>query len=103
MSKARRTKALEIPPQVKKAVFERDGGACVWCAKRGEPCAHYIPRSQGGLGIEENTLTLCWGCHMEYDQTPNREKMRKFFKSYLMSKYANWDEKNLKYSYKKER
>lgn len=30
MSKARRTKALEIPPRVKKAVFERDGGACVY-------------------------------------------------------------------------
>ena len=48
MSKAQRTKALEIPQRVKKAVFERDGGACIWCAKRGEPNAHYkqqVPRT----------------------------------------------------------
>lgn len=100
MSKARRTKALEIPPRVKNAVQERDGGACVWCAKRGEPNAHYIPRSQGGKGIEENILSLCWDCHMRYDQSEHREEMRVFFKSYLMSKYPEWDEEKL--IYKKE-
>ena len=100
MSKARRTKALEIPLRVKNAGQERDGGACVWCAKRGEPNAHYIPRSQGGKGIEENILSLCWDCHMRYDQSEHREKMRAFFKSYLKSKYPQWDEENL--IYKKE-
>ena len=92
MSKARRTKALEIPPEVKKAVYERDGGACLWCAMRGEPNAHYIARSQGGTGIEANILTLCWGCHMKYDQSEHRGKMREFFKNYLKSKYPDWDE-----------
>jgi 5-methylcytosine-specific restriction endonuclease McrA len=97
MSKAERTKALEIPPRVKKAVYERDGGACVWCGKQGQPNAHYIPRSHSGLGIEENILTLCWDCHLRYDQTTNREEMRTFFKTYLKSKYTNWDEKKLIY------
>lgn len=97
MSKARRTKALEIPPEVKKAVYERDGGACIWCAKHGEPNAHFISRAQGGKGIEENILTLCRDCHRKYDQTDNREKMREFFKGYLKSKYPEWDEKNLYY------
>jgi 5-methylcytosine-specific restriction endonuclease McrA len=100
MSKARRTKALEIPQRVKEAVSDRDGGACVWCAKHGEPNAHYLPRSQGGKGIEENILTLCWDCHMRYDQSEHRAKMREFFKSYLKSKYPDWDEENL--IYKKE-
>lgn len=100
MSKARRTKALEIPPEVKEAVYERDNGACIWCAKRGEPNAHYIPRSHGGLGIEENILTLCWGCHMKYDQTTNRGRMGAFFKRYLKSKYPDWTEE--KCIYKKE-
>lgn len=112
MSKARRTKALEIPPQVKKAVAERDSidghPCCIWC---GQPAptsnplafsnAHYRSRSQGGLGIEENILTLCWGCHMKYDQSEHRGKMREFFKSYLQSKYPEWDE--TKCIYKKER
>lgn len=98
MGKSQRTKALEIPPKVKKAVFERDGGACVWCAKRGDPCAHFLPRSRGGLGIEENILTLCWDCHMKYDQTDNRERMGEFFKGYLKSKYPEWDEKKLIYT-----
>lgn len=100
MSKSQRTKALEIPPKVKNAVYERDGGACIWCAKRGQPNAHYIPRSRGGLGIEQNILTLCWDCHMAYDQTGNRERMGDFFKGYLKSKYPDWDEENL--IYKKE-
>lgn len=98
--KAQRTKALEIPPRVKEAVYERDNGACVWCAHRGEPNAHYIPRSQGGLGIEQNILTLCFDCHRRYDQSTERAKMREFFKKYLKSKYPDWDEKKL--IYKKE-
>ena len=98
--KSRRIIACEIPPRVKEAVYERDGGACVWCAKRGDPCAHYIPRSDGGLGVEENILTLCWDCHLRFDQSTEREKMREFFKRYLKSKYPNWNEKKL--IYKKE-
>ena len=100
MSKARRTKALEIPPRVKKAVYERDDGACIWCARQGQPNAHYIPRSRGGLGIEENILTLCWECHLKYDQSSDRAKMGEFFKEYLKSKYPEWDETKL--YYKKE-
>lgn len=95
--KARRTKALEIPPEVKKTVYERDGGACIWCACHGEPNAHYIPRSHGGLGIEENILSLCWDCHLRFDQSEHREEMKTFFRTYLQSKYTEWDEKNLIY------
>lgn len=100
MSKSRRTIACDIPVGVKKAVYERDGGACVWCAKQGQPNAHYIPRSHNGLGIEKNILTLCWECHMQYDHTCERGKMREFFKDYLKSKYPDWKEEKL--IYKKE-
>ena len=92
----RRTKALQIPLEVKAKVFERDM-YCVYCGRPGTPNAHYISRAQGGLGIEENILTLCNECHRRYDQTEHRAKMREYFKEYLQSKYPDWDEEKLYY------
>lgn len=92
----RRTKALQIPPKVKERVLSRDKW-CVWCGRPGAPNAHFISRAQGGLGIEENILTLCTGCHRRYDQTTDRAKMREFFKEYLKSRYPEWDESKLYY------
>ena len=112
MSKSRRTIACDIPPMVKKAVAERDMvdgyPCCLWCGKPAPTTnplafsnAHFIPRGQGGLGIEENILTLCWECHLRYDQSEHRPIMREFFKGYLKTKYPDWDEENLKYSLQK--
>lgn len=111
MAKSKRTKALEIPLEVKKAVAERDSidgwACCVYCGKPApheNPLAfsnaHYISRGQGGLGIEENILSLCWYCHMMYDQSEHREEMKEFFKDYLKTKHSDWDESKL--IYKKE-
>lgn len=93
----KRTKALQIPREVKEGVYERDNGCCVWCGKHGQPNAHYISRAQGGLGIEENILTLCPVCHRDYDQSNKREMMREYFKKYLQSKYPEWEEEKLIY------
>ena len=93
----KRTKALQIPPRVKRTVHERDGGRCILCGAPGDPVAHYISRAQGGLGIEENVVTLCWGCHRQYDQSIDREVMRQEIRSYLKSQYPDWDELNLIY------
>lgn len=107
MSKSKRTKALEIPIEVKRKVAERDGGCCIWCGKPAPSTnplafsnAHYISRGQGGLGIEENILTLDWECHQKFDQSTERPKMKAFFREYLMSKYPEWSEEKL--IYKKE-
>jgi len=111
MSKAQRTKALEIPQEVKKRVAERDSidghPCCVYCGKPAPTtnplafsCAHFISRGQGGLGIEENILTLCWECHLAFDQTEKYPSLKVFFREYLMCKYPAWDEENL--IYKKE-
>ena len=91
-----RTKAVDIPRKVKDVVFERDKW-CVYCGRQGIPNAHYIPRSAGGLGIEQNILTLCTECHHEYDNGRNRNKMRDFFETYFKSIYPDWDETNLIY------
>lgn len=109
--KTKRTKALEIPIEVKKKVAERDSvdghPCCIWCGKPAPSTnplafsnAHYISRGQSGKGIEENILTLDWECHQKYDQSTDRPEMKAFFRGYLMSKYPDWDEEKL--IYKKE-
>ena len=103
-----RTKALGITIAVKEAVADRDSfdgfPCCILC---GSPapvnnrlafsCCHYISRSQGGLGVEENILTLCPGCHRRYDQTTDRAMLQPFFGRYLKEHYHDWDETKLVY------
>lgn len=100
------TKAYVFSRTAKEAIAERDsinGWPC--CIRCGRPAseylgysnAHYIPRSQGGLGIPENGLTLCPNCHLRYDQTAHREADREFYREYLMGHYPDWDETNLIY------
>ena len=94
----KRTKALMIPKEVKEAVFKRDEYSCVWCGSgAGEPVAHFIPRSHGGLGVERNILTLCAACHRRYDQTHHRKTMEKYFRGYLKRRYRGWKEEELIY------
>lgn len=95
MSKVRQ--ATSIPKKVKGRVYERDKGLCILCGRLGLPEAHYIPRSQLGLGIEENIVTLCRECHRRLDNSPERRFLLERVKLYLQSKYPDWNEKNLVY------
>lgn len=103
---SKRAKDLAISRTVKETVMERDGG-CVWCRLTGirtglpaYPEAHYIPRSKGGLGVEENILTLCRPHHDLFDRgtREQREMMRRAFRAYLQSTYPEWDESKLTYT-----
>ena len=98
------TKERNFSRETKIAISERDSiegwPCCVYCgAAAPEPLAwsnaHYIARSQGGLGLPENGLTLCPVCHRRYDQTTARMRMRDFFRTYLKEKYEDWNEDNL--------
>ena len=96
--KSLRTKACDISKRVKQVVWERDGCYCVLCGNpEAMPNAHFIPRSHGGLGIEENIVTLCINCHRRFDQTSDRSEIKIRLENYLKSKYPNWNEKNLIY------
>jgi hypothetical protein len=68
------------------------------------PNAHFISRSKGGLGIEENVVTLCTSftenkCHYKFDfgTREEREEIGSRIEEYLKSKYPNWDKEKLTY------
>lgn len=65
-------------------------------------CAHgvflrtlHLP-GQGGLGIEENILTLCPECHRLYDGE-GRQVFRPILTRYLREHYTDWTEDDLYY------
>jgi len=98
----KRTKALAISPSVRSLVAARDSidgwPCCVLCGSpNARPEAHFIPRSQGGLGIEENIFTACRECHRDYDQTNKRTELKKELRMYFKEKYPDWDESKLIY------
>ena len=96
--KSKRSKACDIPTKVKKAVWERDKQHCIYCGSvRAMPNAHFISRAKGGLGIEENIVTLCQNCHYNFDMTDMREHYKEYIENYLIKKYPNWDKENLIY------
>lgn len=97
--KSKRSKACDIPQSVKKKVWERDNCACIVCGNhQAMPNAHFRARSQSGLGIEQNIVTLCARCHHAYDNTADRPIYREYIKNYLQGIYgADWDEEKLIY------
>lgn len=97
--KSKRTIACSISPETRKIVEERDGHKCIFCGSpncRGE--AHYIRRSQGGLGIPENILCVCRWCHYQLDEGQAKELYRRKAEEYLKSKYPGWDKSKLVYN-----
>ena len=93
---SKRAKACDITKKVKDAVWERDEHCCIICGtNQAMPNSHYIPRSLGGLGIEENVVTMCIQHHEEYER--NRKKMKPRVASYLRACYPDWDEESLIY------
>ena len=96
--KTKRAKACDITKKVKDIVWLRDGGRCIICGSGwAMPNSHYIRRSQGGLGIEENIVTMCQRCHRMYDQGPERKQIAAYTERYLRSKYPNWNPEKLIY------
>lgn len=59
--------------------------------------AHYIARSQNGLGIAENGALVCVYHHQLLDNSSFRDEMKKYYKEYLMSFYPKWNERSLVY------
>lgn len=97
-----RLKAVGISPEVKRKVAERDSwdgwNCCILCGStEGQPNAHVVPRSDNGMGIEENVVTLCWNCHQRYDNTEERNALKSEIIAYLKGFYPDWDEEKVRY------
>ena len=92
--KSNRTKATDIPLSVKTKVWERDNHYCIICGSPyAMPNAHFISRSHGGLGIEENIVTLCQECHHNFDNGKDKElkeHIKNNIEAYLKQIYPNW-------------
>ena len=88
---SKRAKSTQISTKTKKAVYERDNRLCVVCGRYGLPEAHYVPRSQGGLGTEQNIVTLCRECHEAFDHKDydTRMKYGRIIRLYLQKKYPD--------------
>lgn len=101
----KRTRELDISKKVKDIVWERDEGRCIICDTwmNVMPNSHYIPRSRGGLGIEQNVACMCQDCHYKYDfgYGEEREAIRVKFHDYLERVYDYWLWEEEKLVYKK--
>lgn len=108
----RSTKKLQFDQKTRKKIYERDRHQCIFCraeyhmnstTEMGyqlDGIMHYISRSQGGLGIEQNGAL---GCHYHHELMDNgskglRKEMREIMKGYLSGMYQDWNEKDLYYN-----
>ena len=107
----KRARKAEFPPKTRKIIESRDNG-CIFCAMGYEmdgaywmdlntfSIMHYVPRSSGGLGIEQNGAIGCYWHHtmMDNGNTGRRKEMLGIFREYLMGFYPDWNEESLRYS-----
>ena len=92
MPRSKRTIACDITPEVRQTVLERDYRHCAYCGDVGRlDIAHYVSRAKGGLGIEQNLVTLCRLCHHNTDQTTKRKHYLDFMKAYLDVRYPDFN------------
>lgn len=108
------TKATDIPPAVRAAVVERDSidgqPRCVISGRTYDlQVAHFIPKSQGGLGIVENLALMNKDIHAMYDNESDcgkdskRKEIGKRFRAYLEGCYPDFqDEDRIYHKYPEE-
>lgn len=95
--------------KVQKRIYYRDEGVCIFCSREYHmhckspmlyniyDYMHYINKSKGGLGIEENGVLGCRYHHMLLDNghLGLRPEMLEIMKKHLQSNYKDWNEEKL--------
>ena len=106
--KSKRAKAGEFSADTRATIMQRDRYQCLFCRlqKFGKSecdwlmdIMHYVNRSAGGLGIEENGVLGCRYHHQLLDNGNKgyRKEMLQYMKEYLQSQYRDWNEEDLYY------
>lgn len=104
----KRTKALRFPPIAARRIAERDNG-CIFCQMayhmpdkddfglRILDIMHIVPKSQGGLGVEQNGVCGCRYHHQLLDNGSKglRQEMLGQIEEYMEVLYPNWNKENL--------
>lgn len=105
-------KAASISASVKKAVALRDcahgPATCIICGAPGGPHCHIVRRSQGGMGTEQNIVTLCGPCHYAFDEGiglgrlrplgfERREQITEYIINYIKGFYPDWTPESVTY------
>lgn len=88
----------EIKEAVRERVYERDSygwwPCCIYCGSSSAiEIHHYVERSRGGMGIEENLVCLCPRCHQRLHS--GEKEIKIFCESYLSEHYEGWSEDKL--------
>ena len=107
-----RTKYLKYGKETAKEVMDRDR-ECLFCRLKYHTegqnlsdlefnifdIAHFINRSQGGLGVKENLILLCRWHHSHFDNSNKsyRQEMQQIAEDYLITLYPNLDISKLVY------
>lgn len=106
------TKLTAIPAKVKAAVALRDSAhgpaTCILCGAPGGPHCHIVRRSQGGMGVEANIVTLCGPCHYAFDEGiglkrlrplgfESREQIEAYIVNYIKGYYPEWTPESVTY------
>ena len=108
----RMTKFTAIPASVKAEVANRDcthgPATCIICGQPGTPSCHIVRRSQGGMGVAENIVTLCSQCHYAFDEglflkrlwplgLKTQQDVREYIIEYIKGFYPDWTEESVTY------
>lgn len=111
----KQSRACEFNSKEREKIRTRDHNQCIFCSMNycmekaqwfdlsATSIMHYIPRSKGGLGIEQNGAVGCqWHHHMlDNGRNGKRKEMLELFREYLERYYPEWDERKITYDYKK--
>lgn len=109
--KKKLTRHLEFTAKDRKAIHKRDNETCVFCAAGYEPpedpaycrtalqIMHIVPRSQLGMGVEQNGVLGCVWHHQMLDNgnLDNRKEMIRMLEKRMRRMYPGWTREKVTY------